>query len=114
VGAGVGRSAGKVQALSEAIERLAQGEPTVPSAPEPEEVWVPPAPTPSHWEVWMYLERHRKDTLRCLGSFESEWQARRFVAEAERKNPNPELRVHYEVNPVYPPDTSIDVEIYPE
>ncbi|NJK59719.1 MAG: hypothetical protein HC918_04950 [Oscillatoriales cyanobacterium SM2_1_8] len=72
-----------------------------------------PLAEPTHWEVWMYLERHRKDTLRCLGTFENEWQARRFVAEAERKNPNPDLRVHYEVNPIYPPDASIDVEIYP-
>ncbi len=49
--------------------------------------------------MWTYLERHRKDTLRCIGTFDSEWKAQRFIAEAERQNRD-RLRVHYEIIPL--------------
>ncbi|WP_019502174.1 hypothetical protein [Pseudanabaena sp. PCC 6802] len=62
-------------------------------APEPE------APSPIAWQVWTYLERHRKDTLQCIGTFDSEWKAQRFIADAERQNRN-HLRVHYEIHPL--------------
>jgi hypothetical protein len=74
------------------------------------------------WEVWTYLERHRKDTLRCVGSFDAQWKADRFVTEAERNKPDLNLRVHYEVKPIFEPENieeieiedpdAIDVEIY--
>ncbi len=71
-------------------------------AKEPEAIPVDPIPeSPSAiaWQVWTYLERHRKDTLRCLGTFNSEWKAQRFIAEAERQNRD-RLRVHYEIIPL--------------
>jgi hypothetical protein len=64
-----------------------------------DEIPEPEAPSPIAWQVWTYLERHRKDTLRCIGTFESEWKAQRFIADAERYNTN-RLRVHYEIHPI--------------
>jgi hypothetical protein len=65
------------------------------------------------------LERHRKDTLRCVGSFDAQWKADRFVTEAERSKPDRNLRIHYEVKPVFASEDepeeereAIDVEIY--
>jgi len=78
------------------------------AAPEPE---PEPAPTPIAWELWTYLERHRKDTLRHIGTFTSEWEVHRFVAEAERNNSNG-LRVHYEINPIFEPAVdSVDADV---
>jgi hypothetical protein len=68
----------------------------------PEAIPVDPIPEPPSaiaWQVWTYLERHRKDTLRCIGTFDSEWKAQRFIAEAERQNRD-RLRVHYEIIPL--------------
>ncbi|MDX1978131.1 MAG: hypothetical protein SFT94_10700 [Pseudanabaenaceae cyanobacterium bins.68] len=76
------------------------------------------APNPIAWEVWTYLERHRKDTLHRVGSFDAEWKADRFVIEAERNKPDRNLRVHYEVKPVFDPDADapeepvIDAELW--
>ncbi|NJK34437.1 MAG: hypothetical protein HC919_05500 [Oscillatoriales cyanobacterium SM2_2_1] len=82
--------------------------------------WAPPPtpdpdpevqPIPIAWELWTYLERHRKDTLRHIGTFTSEWEVHRFVAEAERNNSNG-LRVHYEINPVFEPASdAVDAEV---
>ena len=69
---------------------------------EPDAIPVDPIPEPPSaiaWQVWTYLERHRKDTLRCIGTFDSEWKAQRFIAEAERQNRD-RLRVHYEIIPL--------------
>lgn len=51
------------------------------------------------WEVWTYLERQRVKTLKLINTFHAEWEANRFVREAERSAP-PNLRVHYEIRPV--------------
>lgn len=64
-----------------------------------DEVLEPEAPSPIAWQVWTYLERHRKDTLQCIGTFDSEWKAQRFIADAERQNTS-RLRVHYEIHPL--------------
>lgn len=82
---------------------MADPEPEV--APEPEVN----TPRPIAWEVWTYLERHRKDTLHRVGSFDAEWKADRFVIEAERNKPDPNLRVHYEVKAVF--DSSVDPSV---
>jgi hypothetical protein len=65
-------------------------------------------PTAIAWEVWTYLERHRKDTLRCVGSFDAQWKADRFVTEAERSKPDRNLRVHYEVKSIFDGDKISD------
>ncbi|MEI6426969.1 MAG: hypothetical protein WCO45_01080 [Pseudanabaena sp. ELA607] len=69
-------------------------QPNPPVTPEP-----PPAPAPNAWEVWTYLERQRQTTLKHLHTFKAEWEANRFVREAERSAPD-HLRVHYEIRPV--------------
>ncbi|PZO44537.1 MAG: hypothetical protein DCF19_01970 [Pseudanabaena frigida] len=51
------------------------------------------------WEVWTYLERQRVKTLKLLNTFQAEWEANRFVREAERSTPA-NLRVHYEIRPI--------------
>jgi len=65
--------------------------------PEPE---PPKEPEYNAWEVWTYLERQRVKTLKLLNTFQAEWEANRFVREAERSAP-PNLRVHYEVRPIW-------------
>jgi hypothetical protein len=70
--------------------------PSQPPIPEPV---APPEPTPNAWEVWTYLERQRQTTLKHLHTFRAEWEANRFVREAERSAPD-HLRVHYEIRPV--------------
>ncbi len=67
-----------------------------PPLPEPP---APPEPTPNAWEVWTYLERQRLTAHRDLHTFRAEWEANRFVREAERSAPD-HLRVHYEIRPV--------------
>ncbi len=52
------------------------------------------------WEVWTYLERQRVKTLKLLNTFQAEWEANRFVREAERSAPA-NLRVHYEIRPIW-------------
>ncbi|AFY70233.1 hypothetical protein Pse7367_1958 [Thalassoporum mexicanum PCC 7367] len=60
-------------------------------------------PEPIAWEVWAYLERRRKDTLRQVDTFDSEWQANRFLEQAERER-KAGLKVHYEIRPIFAPD----------
>ena len=73
--------------------------------PEPEDIAEPikeePIKEPEYnaWEVWTYLERQRVKTLKLLNTFETEWEANRFVREAERSVPS-NLRVHYEICPI--------------
>lgn len=69
-------------------------EPEIATEPEPE-----PEPEYNAWEVWTYLERQRMKTLKLLNTFQAEWEANRFVREAERNTPA-NLRVHYEVRPI--------------
>ncbi|MBD2189545.1 hypothetical protein H6F41_15530 [Pseudanabaena sp. FACHB-723] len=76
-----------------------------PSTESVEETPIPetePAKEPEYnaWEVWTYLERQRVKTLKLLNTFQAEWEANRFVREAERSAP-PNLRVHYEVRPIW-------------
>ncbi|MFN7717090.1 MAG: hypothetical protein ACK5QS_16700, partial [Pseudanabaenaceae cyanobacterium] len=70
-----------------------------PSQPPIPESVAPPEPAPNAWEVWTYLERQRQTTLKHLHTFRAEWEANRFVREAERSAPD-HLRVHYEIRPV--------------
>lgn len=72
---------------------------TVEEAPIPEPE-PPKEPEYNAWEVWTYLERQRVKTLKLLNTFQAEWEANRFVREAERSAP-PNLRVHYEVRPIW-------------
>ncbi len=68
--------------------------------PKPEEPpEIPKEPEYNAWEVWTYLERQRVKTLKLLNTFQAEWEANRFVREAERSTPA-NLRVHYEIRPV--------------
>jgi hypothetical protein len=68
---------------------------------EPEEVIeTPKEPEYNAWEVWTYLERQRLKTLKLINTFQAEWEANRFVREAERSTPA-NLRVHYEIRPVW-------------
>lgn len=60
---------------------------------------IPPEPEYNAWEVWTYLERQRLKTLKLINTFHAEWEANRFVREAERNTP-PNLRIHYEIRPV--------------
>jgi len=60
---------------------------------------IPKEPEYNAWEVWTYLERQRVNTLKLLNTFRAEWEANRFVREAERSAPS-NLRVHYEIRPV--------------
>ena len=60
---------------------------------------IPKEPEYNAWEVWTYLERQRVKTLKLLSTFQAEWEANRFVREAERSTPA-NLRVHYEIRPV--------------
>ncbi len=60
---------------------------------------IPKEPEYNAWEVWTYLERQRVKTLKLINTFHAEWEANRFVREAERSTP-PNLRVHYEIRPV--------------
>ena len=60
---------------------------------------IPKEPEYNAWEVWTYLERQRLKTLKLLNTFRAEWEANRFVREAERSAPS-SLRVHYEIRPV--------------
>jgi hypothetical protein len=60
---------------------------------------IPKEPEYNAWEVWTYLERQRVKTLKLISTFHAEWEANRFVREAERNTP-PNLRVHYEIRPV--------------
>lgn len=60
---------------------------------------IPKEPEYNAWEVWTYLERQRVNTLKLINTFHAEWEANRFVREAERSAP-PNLRVHYEIRPV--------------
>ncbi len=68
--------------------------------PEPETIETPKEPEYNAWEVWTYLERQRVNTLKLLNTFRAEWEANRFVREAERSAPS-NLRVHYEVRPIW-------------
>jgi hypothetical protein len=70
----------------------------IPSEPE-EIVETPKEPEYNAWEVWTYLERQRLKTLKLINTFQAEWEANRFVREAERSTPA-NLRVHYEIRPV--------------
>ncbi|OIP78324.1 MAG: hypothetical protein AUK48_01890 [Oscillatoriales cyanobacterium CG2_30_44_21] len=63
-------------------------------------------PNYNAWEVWTYLERQRVKTLKLLNTFQAEWEANRFVREAERSTP-PTLRVHYEVRPIVLSDDEV-------
>jgi len=77
-------------------------------APETEEVeTIPPEPEYNAWEVWTYLERQRLKTLKLISTFQAEWEANRFVREAERSAP-PTLRVHYEIRPVWLDEAEIN------
>ncbi|WP_201324578.1 hypothetical protein [Pseudanabaena sp. lw0831] len=68
---------------------------------EPEEIIeTPKEPEYNAWEVWTYLERQRLKTLKLINTFQAEWEANRFVREAERSAPA-NLRVHYEIRPVW-------------
>ncbi len=67
--------------------------------PQSQEIEIPEEPEYNAWEVWTYLERQRLKTLKLLNTFQAEWEANRFVREAERNTP-PNLRVHYEIRPV--------------
>lgn len=67
--------------------------------PQSQEIELPEEPEYNAWEVWTYLERQRLKTLKLLNTFQAEWEANRFVREAERNTP-PNLRVHYEIRPV--------------
>lgn len=67
------------------------------STEQPEE---PVTPTYNAWEVWTYLERQRLKTLKLINTFDAEWEANRFVREAERNTP-PNLRIHYEICPIW-------------
>lgn len=68
---------------------------------EPEEVIeTPQEPEYNAWEVWTYLERQRVKTLKLINTFQAEWEANRFIREAERSAPA-NLRVHYEIRPVW-------------
>jgi hypothetical protein len=69
------------------------------TAPE-EQTEITKEPEYNAWEVWMYLERQRLKTLKLLNTFQAEWEANRFVREAERSAP-PTLRVHYEIRPIW-------------
>jgi hypothetical protein len=60
----------------------------------------PVTPTYNAWEVWTYLERQRLKTLKLINTFDAEWEANRFVREAERNTP-PNLRIHYEISPIW-------------
>ena len=60
---------------------------------------IPKEPEYNAWEVWTYLERQRLKTLKLFSTFRAEWEANRFVREAERSAPS-NLRVHYEIRPV--------------
>ncbi len=76
----------------------------IPSEPQAEEIpeSIPEAikePEYNAWEVWTYLERQRVNTLKLLNTFQAEWEANRFVREAERSAPA-NLRVHYEIRPI--------------
>jgi hypothetical protein len=74
---------------------------------EPEEVIEPPQePEYNAWEVWTYLERQRVKTLKLINTFQAEWEANRFIREAERSAPA-NLRVHYEIRPVWLDETEI-------
>jgi len=66
------------------------------------------AKEPEHnaWEVWTYLERQRLKTLKLINTFQAEWEANRFVREAERSAPS-NLRVHYEIRPVWLDESEI-------
>ena len=68
---------------------------------------IPKEPEYNAWEVWTYLERQRLKTLKLLSTFRAEWEANRFVREAERSAPS-NLRVHYEIRPVYLDESEID------
>lgn len=61
---------------------------------------IPKEPEHNAWEVWTYLERQRLKTLKLINTFQAEWEANRFVREAERSAPS-NLRVHYEIRPVW-------------
>jgi len=74
--------------------------------PEPETIETPKEPEYNAWEVWTYLERQRVNTLKLLNTFQTEWEANRFVREAERSAPS-NLRVHYEVRPIWLDETEI-------
>lgn len=68
---------------------------------EPEEIIeTTKEPEYNAWEVWTYLERQRLKTLKLINTFQAEWEANRFVREAERSAPA-NLRVHYEIRPVW-------------
>ena len=70
-------------------------------AAEPEEtIEIPKEPEYNAWEVWTYLERQRLKTLKLINTFQAEWEANRFIREAERSTPS-NLRVHYEIRPVW-------------
>ncbi len=73
-----------------------QESPNIPEPPDDE----PVLPTYNAWEVWTYLERQRLKTLKLINTFETEWEANRFVREAERNTP-PNLRIHYEICPIW-------------
>ncbi len=57
------------------------------------------------------MERHRKDTLRQVGSFDAQWKADRFVTEAERSKPDRNLRIHYEVKPIFTEEEIEEMEV---
>jgi hypothetical protein len=85
-------------------------DPAPESPDQPESDNQPPSPEPIAWEVWAYLERRRKDTLRQVETFDSEWQANRFLEQAERER-KAGLRVHYEIRPILP---EVDLENEPQ
>ncbi|MDX2256313.1 MAG: hypothetical protein NW214_12425 [Pseudanabaenaceae cyanobacterium bins.39] len=79
-----------------------------PETPEQVENDVPEAPAYNAWEVWTYLERQRLKTLKLINTFEAEWEANRFVREAERNTP-PNLRIHYEIRPIVLDETATTI-----
>jgi hypothetical protein len=46
--------------------------------------------------------------LKLINTFEAEWEANRFVREAERNTP-PNLRIHYEIRPIVLDETVANV-----
>lgn len=87
-------------------EDLSQPDVGETTSPE-EQTEITKEPEYNAWEVWMYLERQRLKTLKLLNTFQAEWEANRFVREAERSAP-PTLRVHYEIRPVWLDESTLN------
>jgi hypothetical protein len=91
------RDRGEQKFAQNSVDYESPTEVTTPT--ETEEVPEAKEPEYNAWEVWTYLERQRLKTLKLLNTFQAEWEANRFVREAERNAP-PNLRVHYEIRPI--------------